>query len=346
MSNNANNEVKRLIYLNTDGLLNRTEDGAITNIGGTSNHTFTVGGRGLLFDDGTSTNNTGGNVTLDLQSVYNNSFTDPDLLAAVIKLTTGKDFAIVDDTDNSVLFRVDAETGKVTITGDLEVKGQSSTIESIVTDADHWKITPSTGVVTALVIEPDNFVTPLVDILVIKSTHGEAVPSLKIDRFGNTFIRGLTVLNDLSVNGTINGIDIVVLANTVASHLATNFAIKHAAQDIEVIGTAPLQNLPQPIVNVQDTLEKLNTKIDNIQVTGCGSSTISSITFNQFTAQEVWTVVHNKNSLAVQYTIWDENLESIFPDRVKIIDANTIEIYWMVAQAGRFVGMFDHSIPI
>lgn len=43
-------QVKKLIYLNTQGLLNRTEDGAITNIGGTDRSSFTVGGKPVLLD--------------------------------------------------------------------------------------------------------------------------------------------------------------------------------------------------------------------------------------------------------------------------------------------------------
>ena len=336
------NETKRLIHLNSDGLLHRIEDGAITNIGGTSHHSFTVGGRGLLFDDGTSTSNSG-NLTLDLQTVYNNSFTDPALLAAVIRLTTGKDFAIVDDTDNSVLFRVDAETGKVTITGDLEVKGQSSTIESTVTDADHWKITPSSGVVSALVIEPDNFVTPLVDILVIKSIFNDPVPALKIDRFGNTFIRGLNVLNDLSVTGLINGVNINSLNNTVNAHLSVNFNIKHAAQEIEVFNTPPLHNL-QPINNVQDALEKLNTKIDS---TGTGSGgNASGHVHKQFTPSAVWTIQHNRNSVHPVVTVYNENLSVIIPDSIVVDSANVIRIYFETPETGKVVITFSDESSV
>jgi len=43
-------QVKKLVYLNSNGLLNRVEDGAITNIGGTDRSSFTVGGRPVLLD--------------------------------------------------------------------------------------------------------------------------------------------------------------------------------------------------------------------------------------------------------------------------------------------------------
>lgn len=43
-------QVKKIVYLNSNGLLNRMEDGGITNIGGTDRTAFTVGGRPVLLD--------------------------------------------------------------------------------------------------------------------------------------------------------------------------------------------------------------------------------------------------------------------------------------------------------
>ena len=48
-------EVKKPVILDEDGVFGQLEDGGIINAGGVKGPTFTVGGRGLLFDDGTST---------------------------------------------------------------------------------------------------------------------------------------------------------------------------------------------------------------------------------------------------------------------------------------------------
>lgn len=326
--------VIKLLHLNLDtGLINRTQDGAIVNIGGVVNSTFTVNGRGLLYDDGTSTAGTAA-ISLSLQAIYNNS---PNVSgSAQIKLTTGKDFSILDDTDDSVYFRIDAETGKVTITGDLEVFGNSSIIESTITDFDHQRLTPASGVVAALHIEPENFVTPLVDLVLIRGLHGESIPSLRIDRFGNTFIRNLSVLSNLSVSGTINGVDIEQLAADVADHVGTGTVLKHAASEISVENTAPLTSLTPPsLTDVQQTLELLNQKIDTT-----AASSANSHVHLQGAFDAVWTIQHNKNSRNFQFSIWDQVEVAIIPDQVFVVNENQIKVYFGSPQSGKVVLTF------
>lgn len=88
-------------------------DGAIINVGGVSGPTFTVGGKPLLFADGTPTDglSTGG-LTIDLQKVYNNSFN-----TGLIELVAGKDFVLKSTSGNE--FRFDATSGDITIGGDV-----------------------------------------------------------------------------------------------------------------------------------------------------------------------------------------------------------------------------------
>lgn len=70
-----NDKVLKLLYLNRDlgesGLL---PDGAIVNIGGVSGDNFTVGGKGVMLADGTTTG-PGGTNLVTLQTVYDNSTT-------------------------------------------------------------------------------------------------------------------------------------------------------------------------------------------------------------------------------------------------------------------------------
>lgn len=340
MPTNIPNETRKLIALASTGILHRTEQGAITNIGGTDNNTFTVDGKALLFADGTST--TGGPVTIasDFQSVYDNTVIDPSSNAAVIKLTTGKDFAILDDSDNSIFFRVDAETGKITITGDLEVLGSSTIIETVINDADHWKITPSTGVVSALVVEPESGITPLVDLVVFRSEYAEAVPAFKIASTGNTTIRSLNVANNLTVAGTINGYDLSAIVNVLTNHVTSSSSVKHNANEIGVDVTPPLVSL-QPISNVQNSLEQLNIKIDN--ATGSASNII---TFVKNIPEIQWTINHNMGSSSITYSLWDTFGKSILADSVEIADDNTIIVDWGVAQAGKIVIAFGSTAPV
>lgn len=98
----------------TLGEMGRLPDGGIVNIGGTSNTTFTVGGRALLFDDGSSTGPSSGGITL--QAVYDNA-----LVPAQIDTETGKN--IVFNALNASKLTFNANTGAVTIDGDVSLLG-------------------------------------------------------------------------------------------------------------------------------------------------------------------------------------------------------------------------------
>jgi len=94
---------------------------------------------------------------LTLQGVYNN--TPAVSGVANIKLTTGKDFRLTDDTDDLVFFQVDSETGGVKMTGPvaiegaLLVSGATTQINSAVTSYDFITLSPS-GSGKALEIRP------------------------------------------------------------------------------------------------------------------------------------------------------------------------------------------------
>lgn len=96
------------------GELGRTPDGGISNIGGTINPTFTVDGKGLLFDDGTSTS---GNPSagLTFQRIYNNSATP-----VVVNMVPGKDLVF---NAGGETFIINSATGNVSITANLVVDG-------------------------------------------------------------------------------------------------------------------------------------------------------------------------------------------------------------------------------
>jgi hypothetical protein len=230
-------EIKRLVYLRTDGRLNRTQNGDITNIGGTSNGTFTVGGRGLLFDDGSSTAGGHGS-TSNLQGAYNNLVDNSS--DANVHLNPNQDL-IFTSVDNHT-FKVDANNGNITLTG------------------------------------------------------------------------------------LLNGINF----QSVIDHLNYSLAPKHAATEVTITPIATLPNAN----NVQEALQQLSDwQANDVNVDVQGYEHI------QLSAAIVWHISHLKNSKRIQWSLWDENDESILPDSVKIINSNSIQVNFNTPQAGRIILM-------
>ncbi len=315
--------IKRPILLEIDGVLGRLQDGDIINAGGVENSsgTFTVNGVGLLFDDGTSSAPGGGSGNITLQKIYDLSPAVGG--AAKIQLSTGKDFAIIDDTDSSVYFRIDSETGKVTITGDLEVLGESTIINTIIQDSDHWLISPKSGTTTALRIEPDIGVVPIVDVVTIRNIFGGA-PVFRIDKDGNVILS-----QNLTVAGTINGVNVVQLKSDLDAHLAGDPGYRHLAADVDIL---PIATLPGA-QNVQQALEMINQKADF----GSGGNTGDSYGYEhvQAVANTSWFIGHNGMTMRCQVTVYDDDWEQIIPDKVKIVDANNILVTFSSPITGR-----------
>lgn len=308
------------IILESDGVFGQLADGQLINAGGTSNSTWTVDGKGLLFDDGTSTAPGGGSgLPFTLQLAYDNSPTSSGQTS--IKLATGKDFAILDDTDNSLFFRVDSETGKVTITGDLEVLGSSTIIDTIVQDSDHWLISPKLGTTTALKIEPDIGVTPIVDLVTIRRIFGGS-PIFRIDSSGNVIIS-----QNITLGGLLNGVDVVQLRDDLTHHLSADAGYRHTAANVDI---APIGTLPGA-TNVQEALEQINFKAD----TGGAGGSARGYEHIQSSAGLLWTVQHNLISMRCQVTVYDDSFEQIIPERVQLIDANTLIVSFTSAISGR-----------
>lgn len=112
------------IIISSDGVLRELSNGEIVNSGGTSYTFWTVGGRGLLFDDGTSSSpcSDGSNFLQNgntLQAAYNNSTAINS--AATIKLDSDKSLAILSSADE-LFFKIDSATGNLILNGELEVK--------------------------------------------------------------------------------------------------------------------------------------------------------------------------------------------------------------------------------
>ncbi|MEM2159668.1 MAG: hypothetical protein QXN55_01785 [Candidatus Nitrosotenuis sp.] len=321
--------IRRVIYFSEDGIFDRLRDGDLINAGGTSNSTFTVGGRGLLFDDGSSTSGHHDNF-LNLQTIYNASHDNQG--NASIQLNTGKDFVIYDDNNSTVFFKVDSTSGAVTITGDLNVLGNSTIVNTNIQDSDHWQITPSNGNVTPLKIEPDSGVVPAVDLITVRKTNG-GDPVFRIDKDGNAFLQATlitgtaSISGNMSVNGTINNISITTLNSLVQNHLTYDGNAKHAATEISI---TPISSIPDA-VNVQQALSSLATTVQNIHVTVSGPQGYEHV---QNIASTTWVITHNYHTMRVQWSIYDSGFTSIMPDKVQIIDLDTIQVTFGAPQTG------------
>lgn len=325
-------EILKPIYLNSAGIQARIYDGAITNIGGTSHPTFTVNGKGLLFDDGTSTNGGGsgsGGSSSTLQAVYNNSSDSHG--NASITLEPGKDFVIYDDNNSAIYFKIQSTTGDITVTGNLTVLG-STTLTSTTEISDHWTLTPSHPSTISLSIEPAIGNNPLADLVNVKIAHGGS-PVFRVDATGKTILKTLQVNENVTVVGLINGVDIVSLSNEVYDHITSVSFPKHTASQIQVIPV--IASLPG-VNNVQAALQGLATQISNISL---GSSLVRGFEFIQSTALSIWHINHSQNTRKVQFTAYDQDGNWLLPNSFKIIDENSVEMKFGAPQAGSVILM-------
>lgn len=303
-----------------DGWHSELPNGGIINAGGTNYQTFTVNGKGLLFDDGTSTAPGGGGGTgATLQTVYDNSPVVDGQTG--ITLTAEKDFVIKDPFSGGSYFSIAAADGEVKINGNLVVTGSTTTVNTTVTEGNTLKLSPNTPIITPFIIEPDLGITPVVDLVTIRRTFG-AAPVFRIDANGN-----MVSTKDFTIAGLINGINLVEFANNFQKHLAGDIGFRHPAEDIDIY---PISTIPGA-QNVQQALAYVGA---NLNSGGGGGGNTFGYTHEQSTAANIWTVVHGRQTLRAQVQVWDENFELIIPENVKIIDANTVQISFTQSMRG------------
>jgi hypothetical protein len=132
--------LKPIYFIESLGEYGLTPDGAILNIGGTAGPTFTVGGKALIFADGTTSD---GDISYvfkpDLQAAYNNSSTP-----AITTLTTNKDIVWIALNGEQLVF--DADTGDLRIGGlinGIDIVGLSDRLEEHLAFNDTAKHTAS-----------------------------------------------------------------------------------------------------------------------------------------------------------------------------------------------------------
>lgn len=175
----------------------------------------------------------------DLQRAYDQTVTDGNG-DAVIKLATGKDLKIEDDDQTTVFFKIDSETGTVTITGDLQVTGATTAIESTITDGDHWLVSPDAPTTVALQVEPDAGVTMVADLVNIKVVNGGA-SSFRVTSGGEVIADGRNIADDgATLDAHLNG--------GAGKHAATEISYDNAVSGLTAT------NVKAALDEIQNTL--------------------------------------------------------------------------------------------
>lgn len=67
-------------------------------------------------------------------------------------------------------------------------------------------------------------------------------------------------------------------------------------------------------------------------------------THTQVSPNDVWLVPHNRDNRHFTINVFDDDGRSVFPDSVKIVDANNVEVRFLFPIAGHCVLGFDHNV--
>lgn len=303
-----------------DGINEEIPDGAIVNIGGTACSNFTVGGVAVVLANGSASDGSAFNITLD--SVYHREDGNEH---AIVSMEAGRDVIFRAANGNDV--RINSATGDVLISGALTVVGESTVVESGVTDYDHILLSPKSGNTIPLKIRYDGSGMPWSSYMEIYDNE-KARPIFYVDRSGSTYVESL----ELPVGGLVDGVDISELNSEFLSH-------SHNANQITVTNENPDVNSVQEyldflnvsvnidtqnIENLQSGIADLRDEVSRIQIDQAVEPVGTSFDFPE--EHVVWTINHGKNSRNFTMTLFDTSGSMFMPDRVLIIDGNTIEI--------------------
>jgi hypothetical protein len=66
-----------------------------------------------------------------------------------------------------------------------------------------------------------------------------------------------------------------------------------------------------------------------------GGGAVRTYAHSQAVASLTWIVIHNQASLNPTVTIYDTTSEQVWPDEVKVIDPNVLNVSFLSPQAGK-----------
>jgi hypothetical protein len=319
-------------------------DGSILNIGGTDFPTFTVGGKGLLFDDGTSTNGSStGGFSLTLQQAYQNSLPDGNA-SALLKLLPGKNLTI-SNTDGSIpYFSINGETGDISISGKLSVENVSFTdfynefyahiageewLRHYASDINILPIPQLEDGTTNVQQALEQLSSKLVSQSSNKSltagyehTQDIAAQTWTITHNSNTMRAHVTVYNEEWEQIIPEKIKITD-ANTITITLSEPMAGK-AMVYLMYLGAVD---------------ENTDDCIITYPILPCESNSVRGLVggyeYIQVIQSASWEINHNANIKRANVTVYDESWEQILPDKVKIINNDVISVTFTKPVSGR-----------
>lgn len=105
--------------------------------------------------------------------------------------------------------------------------------------------------------------------------------------------------------------------------------------------TIPVRRGPGPrqleFVNIAEgeVLGKTGGVITGVSLAALGNC--KGFAYEKPVAASVWTITHLQNTRNVQPTVYDETGAIIFPDKVTVVDADTLQISFAGPQGGRAV---------
>ena len=287
------------IYVDTTGQQRRTPATGILDIAGIYSTNFTVGGKAILFADGTSSD---GSSALDLQTAYFHSPTVNG--SARIALAAGKNFTIGDANGTSFI-TIDAVTGKITINGEMAVISSIAKFTGDYQEFDHVNILSNDGLKPSFYLEPKQGVSFAVDPVVVKTQFGGAV-DFAIDTAGQTYIRDLFA-DRIDGESLLDGL---VTVSTVIDHLSPNAdPYKHEASEI-LFRTSGLNSTVigfEGDTDVQDAIS---------QIVGAFSREITTLTD------------------AINLILADETSEIGFFQRIAVLEGNVTTLGSTVTSIG------------
>lgn len=156
-----------------------------------------------------------------------------------------------------------------------------------------------------------------------------SIKALNLNTFSvNPSNGNVTISGDLTVQGSINNINLTQFFDDFTDHVAFSPTIKHQAEEIGITG--PFTNVTG--TNVEEALESIDAQLSNV-----GAAAIKTWEHVQSVASTLWTIAHNRNSLRPTVTIYDTNNDQIYPNEVHIVDANTITVSFNSFQDGRAI---------
>jgi hypothetical protein len=310
--------VAKPLIIELDGVISELYDGTIINAGGVVGPTFRVGGKPLMFFDGTSTGDDDTGLTFD--KVY--------LYSAVDQ--TGNAPVTLNGT-KGVWFNGSAGSLRISGTGNVSLLGTTSIAGTLTVTADTFTSKALTITPTALgglnLVAAAGFHGSLLNAkvgttnLLSVTTDGTAVQA--------TIIGDVAIEGDLSINGLIDGfvapnIKLIDDHEALQEHIATSdsTAVKHAAAEISV------DNVPS-VDNMQVFVDKVVETLTSRFVQGYSIS-IDAASFE-------WIINHNLETQDISVSVFDSTGEQVFPQAVKIIDDNNVSITFQSIQAGRAV---------